>query len=224
VKKSSSAKTKSLDARRGSSAPKGGKTSNGNTVGTSNGHSVGTSNGHSVGASNGQSHSPALTSLLTKQYQALREMAGRILRSERLIKSSKINREMSPTSLVAESTLQLLAQRVTIQGDDHLQGLANISMQRVLSDRARKGRALKRSGDPRDLLKAEEVKSEVQELAIMNAIEALRAVRPRQADVITAVCLQELSIEQAAKELNMTVPTLNRDLRAAREWLVKRLK
>jgi len=208
VKKSSSAKTKSLDARRGSSASKVG----------------GTSNGHSVGTSNGQSHSPALTSLLTKQYQALREMAGRILRSERLIKSSKINREMSPTSLVAESTLQLLAQRVTIQGDDHLQGLANISMQRVLSDRARKGRALKRSGDPRDLLKAEEVKSEVQELAIMNAIEALRAVRPRQADVITAVCLQELSIEQAAKELNMTVPTLNRDLRAAREWLAKRLK
>ena len=49
-------------------------------------------------------------------------MAGRILRSERLIKSSKINRQMSPTSLVAESTLQLLAQRVTIQGDDHLLG------------------------------------------------------------------------------------------------------
>ena len=208
MKKSSSAKNKSLDARRGLSASKGGKTSNGNSVGTSN----------------GQSHSPALASLLTKQYQALREMAGRILRSERLIKSSKINRQMSPTSLVAESTLQLLAQRVTIQGDEHLQGLANISMQRVLSDRARKGRALKRSGDPRDLLKAEEVKSEVQELAIMSAIEALRALRPRQAEVITAVCLQELSIEQAAKELNMTVPTLNRDLRAAREWLAKRLK
>ena len=208
MKKSSSAKTKSLDAPRDSYASKG----------------RGTSNGNSVGASNGQSPSPALTSLLTKQYQALREMAGRILRSERLIKSSKINRQMSPTSLVAESTLQLLAQRVTIQGDDHLQGLANISMQRVLSDRARKGRALKRSGDPRDLLKAEEVKSEVQELAIMNAIEALRAVRPRQAQVITAVCLKELSIEQAATSLKMTVPTLNRDLRAAREWLAKRLK
>ena len=216
MKKSSSAINKSLDARRGSSASKGGRSSNGN--------SAGASNGHAVKASNGESSSPALRSLLTKQYQALREMAGRILRSEQLLKSSKINREMSPTSLVAESTLQLLAQRVAIQGDEHLQGLANISMQRVLSDRARKGRALKRSGDPRDLLKAEEVKSEVQELAIMNAIEALRAVRPRQADVITAVCLQELSIEQAAKELNMTVPTLNRDLRAAREWLAKRLK
>jgi RNA polymerase sigma-70 factor, ECF subfamily len=224
VKKSSSSKNKALDARRGSSASKGGKTSNGNSVGTSNGHSVGANNGHSVKASNGHSSSPALTSLLTKQYQALREMAGRILRSERLIKSSKINRQMSPTSLVAESTLQLLAQRVKIQGEDHLQGLANISMQRVLSDRARKGRALKRSGNPRDLLKAEEVKSEVQELAIMNAIEALRAVRPRQAEVITAVCLKELSIEQAATSLKMTVPTLNRDLRAAREWLSKRLK
>ena len=205
-----------MDARRGSSASKGGRSSNGN--------SAGASNGHAVKASNGESSSPALRSLLTKQYQALREIAGRILRSEQLRKSSKINREMSPTSLVAESTLQLLAQRVNIQGDDHLQGLANISMQRVLSDRARKGRALKRSGDPRDLLKAEEVKSEVQELAIMSAIEALRAVRPRQAEVITAVCLQELSIEEAAKDLKMTVPTLNRDLRAAREWLAKRLK
>ena len=205
-----------MDARRGSSASKGGRSSNGN--------SAGASNGHSVKASNGESSSPALRSLLTKQYQALREMAGRILRSEQLLKSSKINREMSPTSLVAESTLQLLAQRVNIQGDDHLQGLANISMQRVLSDRARKGRALKRSGNPRDLLKAEEVKSEVQELAIMSAIEVLRAVRPRQAEVITAVCLQELSIEEAAKDLKMTVPTLNRDLRAAREWLAKRLK
>ncbi|MEI6272103.1 MAG: ECF-type sigma factor [Phycisphaerae bacterium] len=208
MKKSSPKNNKSIDSGRGSSASKVGSTSN----------------GHSVKASNGESSSPALRSLLTKQYQALREMAGRILRSEQLLKSSKINREMSPTSLVAESTLQLLAQRVAIQGDDHLQGLANISMQRVLSDRARKGRALKRSGNPRDLLKAEEVKSEVQELAIMNAIDALRAVRPRQAEVITAVCLQELSIEEAAKELNMTVPTLNRDLRAAREWLAKRLK
>ena len=216
MKKSSSAINKSLDARRGSSASKGGRSSNGN--------SAGASNGHAVKASNGESSSPALRSLLTKQYQALREMAGRILRSEQLLKSSKINREMSPTSLVAESTLQLLAQRVNIQGDDHLQGLANISMQRVLSDRARKGRALKRSGNPRDLLKAEEVKSEVQELAIMSAIEVLRAVRPRQAEVITAVCLQELSIEEAAKDLKMTVPTLNRDLRAAREWLAKRLK
>ena len=216
MKKSSSAINKSLDARRGSSASKGGRSSNGN--------SAGASNGHAVKASNGESSSPALRSLLTKQYQALREMAGRILRSEQLLKSSKINREMSPTSLVAESTLQLLAQRVNIQGDDHLQGLANISMQRVLSDRARKGRALKRSGNPRDLLKAEEVKSEVQELAIMSAIDALRAVRPRQAEVITAVCLQELSIEEAAKDLKMTVPTLNRDLRAAREWLAKRLK
>ena len=183
-----------------------------------------TANGSSAATSKDQSPEPRLAKLLTKQYQALREMAGRILRSEQLLKASKINRQMSPTSLVAESTLQLLAQRVQIQGDEHLQGLANISMQRVLSDRARKGRALKRSGNPRDLLKAEEVKSEVQELAIMNAIEALRTVRPRQADVITAVCLQELSIEQAAKELNMTVPTLNRDLRAAREWLAKRLK
>ncbi len=216
MKKSLSAKNKSLDARRGSSASKGGKTSNGN--------SVEASDGHSVKASNGQSNSPALTSLLTKQYQALHEMAERILRSERLIKSSKINRQMSPTSLVAESTLQLLAQHVAIQGEEHLQGLANISMQRVLSDRARKGRTLKRSGNPRDLLKAEEVKSEVQELAIMNAIEALRGVRPRQAEVITAVCLKELSIEQAATSLKMTVPTLNRDLRAAREWLSKRLK
>ena len=183
-----------------------------------------TANGSSAATSKDQSPEPRLAKLLTKQYQALREMAGRILRSEQLLKASKINRQMSPTSLVAESTLQLLAQRVQIQGDEHLQGLANISMQRVLSDRARKGRALKRSGNPRDLLKAEEVKSEVQELAIMNAIEALRTVRPRQADVITAVCLQELSIEQAAKELNLTVPTLNRDLRAAREWLAKRLK
>jgi RNA polymerase sigma factor (TIGR02999 family) len=205
VKKSSPAKNKSLRA-------------------TSPAKESQTANGSSAETSKDQSPEPGLAKLLTKQYQALREMAGRILRSEQLLKASKINRQMSPTSLVAESTLQLLAQRVQIQGDEHLQGLANISMQRVLSDRARKGRALKRSGNPRDLLKAEEVKSEVQELAIMNAIEALRTVRPRQADVITAVCLQELSIEQAAKELNMTVPTLNRDLRAAREWLAKRLK
>ncbi len=147
-----------------------------------------------------------------------------MLRSERLTNSSKVNRDMSPTSLVAESTLHLLAQRVQIQGNDHLHGLANISMQRVLSDRARKSRALKRSGNPRDLLKAEEVKSKVQELGIMNAIEALRALRPRQAEVITAVCLKEMTIVEASKKLKMTVPTLNRELRAAREWLSKRLK
>ena len=59
---------------------------------------------------------------------------------------------------------------------------------------------------------------------LLQALEALHAVRPRQADAVRLVGVQGLALADAAKRLGISVPTLERDLRAARAWLAKRVR
>ncbi len=161
--------------------------------------------------------------LLSRHYHTLRDMAQRILRSKRKSGNSRVNQDMSPTSLVAESTLHILAQRGQIQSQEHLHALVNISMQRILSDRHRRSLAQKRTGKPRHDDAANSLPDPMKAADIHKAVEALRQVRPRQADVVTLVALQGMTVVKAASTLKLSVPTVNRDLRAAREWLARRL-
>ena len=57
---------------------------------------------------------------------------------------------------------------------------------------------------------------------LLQELEALRRLRPRQADAIELVGLQGKSTAAAAKALGVSVPTIERDLRAARAWLAAR--
>jgi RNA polymerase sigma factor (TIGR02999 family) len=161
--------------------------------------------------------------MLETHYATLRELASRILAQRRLMQRAAGPDRVSPTSLVAEATLRLLLQKKAIEDPDHLHGLAALSMQRSLNDRARR-RGAKRRTAPADAPNgASSRASEEPDDSVRVSLEALRRSKPRQAQIVTLVGLKGLTIAQAAKEIGISVPTAERDLRAARLWLAQRL-
>ena len=85
----------------------------------------------------------AADELLPLVYAELRNMAARILRSERP------DHTLQPTALVHEAYLRLVDQRVdTWQNKAHFLGIAAQAMRRILIDHARRRRAAKRGGAP----------------------------------------------------------------------------
>lgn len=82
--------------------------------------------------------------LVERHYAILRCIAARAIRSRALPE------RMSPTSLVAETVLRLMAQRNQPQSEAHLRGLATVFMTRVLSDRVRARRTQRRGSGRKD--------------------------------------------------------------------------
>ena len=164
----------------------------------------------------------AVQGLLNSHYDTLRELARRILAQRRLMQKAAGPDRVSPSSLVAEATLRLLLQRERIRDPEHLHGLAALSMQRSLNDRARRRAAKRRDAGTSKPSSEAELPPAQPESDLLQELEALRRLRRRQADAIELVGLQGKSTAAAAKALGVSVPTIERDLRAARAWLAAR--
>ena len=164
-----------------------------------------------------------LQGLMNAHYATLRGLARRIIAQHDLLQRASGPDRVSPSSLVAEATLRLLLQRTEIKNDEHLHGLAAESMKRAIKDRARQRAAKRRTrtgeAERREALPPAEAATD-----LLQALEALHAVRPRQADAVRLVGVQGLAPADAAKRLSISVPTLERDPRAARAWLGKRVR
>jgi len=167
------------------------------------------------------SRTDPLKGLLSRHYATLRTIAERTIAQHRLMQKAAGPDRISPSSLVAEAALRLLLQRTDLKNPEHLEGLAAISMQRAIKDRARKRGTRQRavSGRPRKDAAQSDTTPDV-----LHELEALRAMHPRQADIVSLVGVKGLSVEEAAKELGISKPTAERDLRTAREWLARRLR
>ncbi|MCE2875475.1 MAG: hypothetical protein LW625_07545, partial [Planctomycetaceae bacterium] len=96
-----------------------------------------------------------------------------------------------------------------------------ISMQRAIKDRARRRGTQQRAVSGRARKDAAQSDTTPD---VLHELEALRAMHPRQADIVSLVGVKGLSVEEAAKELGISKPTAERDLRTAREWLARRLR
>ena len=162
-----------------------------------------------------------LKGLLSRHYATLRTIAERTIAQHRLMQKAAGADRISPTSLVAEAALRLLLQRTDLKNPQHLEGLAAISMQRAIKDRARKRGTQQRAAAGRSGKSAEPTDTTPD---VLHELEALRAMHPRQADIVTLVGVKGLSVGDAAKELGISKPTAERDLRTAREWLGRRLR
>jgi RNA polymerase sigma factor (TIGR02999 family) len=163
-----------------------------------------------------------LPGLLSRQYRSLRSIAERILVEHRAMQQAAGSDRMSPTSLVAEATLRLLLQRNRVNSDDHLHGLAAITMRRALVDGARRRRTREKAQDGRsDPVPEQPADAEAE---LRQILEVLRRVHPRQADALQLVGLRALSPAEAARKLGVSEATLRRDLRAARAWLARRVR
>lgn len=156
--------------------------------------------------------------LIPLVYDTLRRLAANCMRQERA------DHTLQPTALVHETYLRLLG-----RGPDewkcrsHFFAVAAQTMRRLLVDHARAHLAGKRGGlrkrvelDDR-LLYAEDHPAEL--IALDEALERLAAIDERQARVVELRFFGGLSVEEAAKVLEVSDKTVKRDWAMARAWL-----
>ncbi len=168
----------------------------------------------------------AFDDLLPKVYGELRNLAGRYLRRERP------DHTLTPTGLVHEAYLRLLGTRLegaVVENRVHFFAVAARAMRRILVDRARRYQAARRAS-PRDRValdveaawaRIEPPPAEI--LAVDQALDQLRQVNPRQADVVEMRYFGGLTEDDVARALNVSRGTVARDWRVARMFLSRSL-
>ena len=164
----------------------------------------------------------AVESMFPLVYDELRRLAHRHLARE------STGRTLSTTELVHEAYLRLIDQtRVEWNGRAHFLGVAAIAMRRILVDRARGRRRLKRGGAIVQVplesvdLSADERADLV--VALDEALDRLSELDERQARVVECRFFGGMSEEETAQALGIGLRTARRDWAKARSWLYAEL-
>ena len=164
-----------------------------------------------------------MNALIPVVYDELHRMARHYLRRE------GGDLTLQTTSLVHDAYLRLVDQR---KGDwrSRMQffAVAAAMMRRVLVDRARRRRALKRGGGlrplPLDESRAPRAEGDVDLVALDEALKGLEAVDARQSRVVELRFFGGLSIEEAATVLGISTATVKREWAVAKAWLHHEMK
>jgi RNA polymerase sigma factor (TIGR02999 family) len=161
----------------------------------------------------------ALDSLMPVVYAELRRQAARYLRHERT------SHPLQTTELVHEAYLRLVDQKnVRLQNRAHFFAIAAQLMRRILVDYARRRDRAKRGGSAISLhleegLAATPQKSDVDLLALDEALTRLAAIDVRQGQIVELRCFSGLSIEETASVLGVSLTTVKDDFNMAKAWL-----
>jgi RNA polymerase sigma factor (TIGR02999 family) len=155
-------------------------------------------------------------------YEELRRLAHRHLSGEPGV------RTLGTTELVHEAYLRLVDQtRVQWNDHAHFLAVAAMAMRRILVDRARSRRTLKRGGarvsvplDSIDLSLDDRAELLV---ALDEALGRLRALDERQARVVECRFFGGMTEDETAEALGIGVRTAKRDWAKARSWLYTEL-
>ena len=161
--------------------------------------------------------------LLTLVYQELRRLAAHKMSQE------APGHTLQPTALVHEAWLQLGGDKQPRwESRAHFFGAAAEAMRRILVDRAREKKALKRGGDLRRVdLDAVELPSPMpddQLLALDEALDRLATVDGRAAEMVKLCFFVGLTQEEAARELEVSLSTAERVWGFARAWLLREVR
>jgi RNA polymerase sigma factor (TIGR02999 family) len=136
---------------------------------------------------------------------------------------------LQPTALVHEACLQLGGDKQTSwQNRAHFFGAAAEAMRRILVDRAREKKALKRGGDLKRVdFDAVELPSPMPDdelLALDEALDRLATVDTRAAEMVKLCFFVGLTQEEAARELGVSLSTAERLWGFARTWLLREVR
>lgn len=165
----------------------------------------------------------ALSDLMPLVVSELHEMAARYMRRE------GPGQTLQPTALVNEVYLRLIGRRtVRWQNRAHFFAFAGQSMRRILVDRARHKRAIKR-GSGSAKISLDEVLDFAQDqdldlIAVDEALKALAEVDPRRAKIVELRFFGGLSVEETAEVLGISKSTVKREWSTAKLWLTGELK
>lgn len=135
---------------------------------------------------------------------------------------------LQPDALVGELLLRLDGQGQVYRNRSHFLAMASLKIQSMLIDHVRARNALKRGGDYDEqvaLTVAVElggcIEQELDALAVRQALEQLTRIDMRAACVVQLSYFAGLRREEIAQLLEVSVPTVDRDLRFAKAWLNK---
>lgn len=161
--------------------------------------------------------------LLPLVYEELRRLAGGVFRG------GPPDEVLQPTALVHEAFLRLVDGRaVSVRGREHFLALAATAMRQILADHARRGRALKRGGGARRHTRVEPCTPSDGEpldlLLLDEVLTKLEEVDARQHRIVELRFFAGLEMEQIARELDLSIATVEREWRAARAWLGARIR
>jgi RNA polymerase sigma factor (TIGR02999 family) len=164
----------------------------------------------------------ALNRLLPIIYDALREMAGHRLRRDHA-------QPLDPTELVHESLLRMLgSSAMQARNRAHFMALAALNMRAVLVDLARAQSARKRGGDLEMItLTTRHSGGSGDAMALVTldqALSSLQSQDPRAARVVEMNFFAGMERSEIAEVLNVSLATVDRDLRFARAWLNQHLE
>ena len=160
----------------------------------------------------------ALDKLTPLVYEELRWQASRYLRRERR------GHSLQTTALINEAFLRLIdARDIHWQDRAHFFAIAANLMRRVLVDHARRRDAEKRGGSPLRLTLDEGLavakETDVDLLAIDEALDRLAQIDPQQARVVELRFFSGLTVDETAAALGVSPKTVKRDWSVARAWL-----
>ncbi len=152
-------------------------------------------------------------------YSRLRILADRWMKRERAV-------QLDATSLVHEAYLRLCRSGESID-ESKFFGFAAVAMRRILIERARQLRQLKRGGDRRRVpLSQVTVGHESDPVDLIDLEAALAefdAIHPGLCDVAVLRFLLGCSVEETSKALGVSTAKVVKDWRFARAWLTTRL-
>jgi RNA polymerase sigma factor (TIGR02999 family) len=135
---------------------------------------------------------------------------------------------LQPTALVNEAYLRLAPARGGWESRRHFFGAAAQAMRRILVDYARKRQSQKRGRGLERVtmsgVEAEGAAPDVDVLSIDEALTDLNAEHPRLAQLVTLRFFAGLSIEDAARALEVSPATAKRDWTFARAWLKEHIE
>jgi RNA polymerase sigma factor (TIGR02999 family) len=164
----------------------------------------------------------AINALFPVVYDELKHLASRKIASE------KPGQTLCPSGLVHEAYLKLVDSdgQLSFQNRRHFFGAAARAMRHILVDAARRrGRAKRGAGLQRiELLDAAAKEPDAILLALDEAVTDLAARDPVAAEIVDLHHFAELSYDQTADLLGLTVYEVRQKWAFARAWLIDCLK
>ena len=155
-------------------------------------------------------------------YNELHRQAARFLRNE------QPGLSLQTTDLIHEAYLRLIDQQhVEWQNRLHFFGIAAQVMRRILVDHARSRQAAKRGGSAIRLPLEDAIVvlpgQDLDFVALDEALLRLAEIDPQQSQIVELRFFSGLSVEEAAKVLDVSERTIKRDWNVAKAWLRREL-
>ena len=135
---------------------------------------------------------------------------------------------LQPTALINEAYLKLAnADSATFQDRCHFFAVASKAMRQILVNHAKSRLSAKRGGGAVNV-SIDDVQPAVHQeadeiVALHIALEALSSVDPRKSTLVEMRYFGGLSIEETAAAMGISIPTVNREWRLARSWLIREM-